>query len=145
MLAEQVREKKRMKHLEPAYREWMATWWQDRAAIREDLKTWDRTQFWSRLLQWGARVTPGTRAFVEQWMTAIGSARRVDHIMADAGLRDLVRDRERWLKRGRARIGNERALDEWTGESGAGRLAYRWNSPVRSFLRDLIAAQCRKG
>jgi hypothetical protein len=71
-------------------------------------------------------------------LSAIGPARRIEAILSDRRLHDLIRNRECFLKRARARLGNPRALDLWNGRSGAGQLDYRWGKPVRQMLDDLI-------
>jgi hypothetical protein len=52
----------------------------------------------------------------------------------------LIENRERQLKRGRARIGNPRAWELWSGAAGTGQLDYRWNRPVRTLINDLLQA-----
>ena len=56
----------------------------------------------------------------------------------DQALRDLVRKRE--LRRGKqSRLENDKLLANWAGESGAGRLNYRWGT-VRRIVRDIHSA-----
>ena len=51
---------------------------------------------------------------------------------------ELIRARERRLKRSRSRFSNPRALDQWGGQSGLGQLSYRWRD-VQVLLEDLYA------
>ena len=48
-----------------------------------------------------------------------------------------MRDREIQLKRARARLTNPRRLELWGGESGTGRLTYRWG-PAKRILKDIF-------
>jgi hypothetical protein len=71
-------------------------------------------------------------------LSAIGTARRIEAVLFDRRLDNLIRDRERLLKRARARLSNPRSLDLWNGRSGVSQLDYRWGRPVRQMLNDLI-------
>ncbi len=55
----------------------------------------------------------------------------------DPSLRALIRHREQQLKGGRARLVNPRALELWGGESGTGRLVYRWPTAYR-LVSDIV-------
>jgi hypothetical protein len=120
------------------YEELLGEWWEGLKQRSDNLVRWNRSRLWTLLAAWGARVPPPTHNFVETWLSTIGTARRIETILSDRRLHDLIRDRERFLKRARARLGNPRALDLWNGRSGAGQLDYRWGRPVRQMLDDLI-------
>jgi hypothetical protein len=120
------------------YEELLAKWWEGLKRRGHSLERWNRSRLWALLAAWGARVPPPTHNFVETWLSAIGPARRIEAILSDRRLHDLIRNRECFLKRARARLGNPRALDLWNGRSGAGQLDYRWGKPVRQMLDDLI-------
>jgi len=120
------------------YREALGAWWTARGDRAASLASWDRQRFWSLLSLWHARVRPPAHAFVEDWLTRIEQARRLDDVLEDSHLRLLIRSRERALKGPRARLGNPRALDLWRGSSGAAQLDYRWKDPVRSFVTDIV-------
>jgi len=58
--------------------------------------------------------------------------------LADDGrARGLVQEREHELKRSRARLGNPRALERWSGAAGAQPLNYRWHR-VRAIVADIL-------
>lgn len=60
------------------------------------------------------------------------------HALADdTRARDLIRERERVLKRPRARLGNAVALERWNGAAGAQPLDYRWHR-VRTIVVDIL-------
>ena len=130
---------KESKDLIEAYEEWLAEWWEELKQRSEELGRWNRSRLWALLAAWQARVTPPTYSFVETWLSAIiGKVRRIEAILSDPGFLNLIREREKSLKRARARLGNPRALDLWNGRSGAGQLDYRWGRPVRKMLDDLL-------
>ena len=120
------------------YEEWLAEWWEMLKERSDDLSRWNRLRLWVLLAEWRVRVPAPTHNFVETWLGAIGKTRRIETILSDHGLHDLIRQRERLLKRARARLGNPKALGLWSGRSGAGQLDYRWVRPVRQMLDDLI-------
>jgi hypothetical protein len=120
------------------YEELLAEWWEELKQRTDDLGRWNRSRLWVLLAAWRARVPPPSYNFIETWLSAIGQARRIEAILSDRGLHHLIRERERFLKRARARLGNPRAIDLWNGRSGAGQLDYRWGRPVRQMLDDLI-------
>lgn len=100
------------------------------------LARWDRDDFWRLVSESGAIVSRWTRDFVDDWFgVALDPARRAS-LISDVPAQSLIEQRERRLKRGRARLVNKRALENWSGYSGTGRLAFRWN--VASRLLDDI-------
>ena len=58
----------------------------------------------------------------------------------DREVHRLVRERERHLKRRRARLSHTGALENWGGGSAAGQLDYRW-SITKRYLQELAAAR----
>ena len=69
---------------------------------------------------------------------ALGAA-NVGSVRDAVGPRQLVRDRERQLKRGRARIGNDKMLLNWNGSSGGAQLNFRWKVAAR-MIADIVTA-----
>lgn len=98
------------------------------------LHVWSLSRLWELTVGQGHTITPATRRFVERWleMARVEPASLVDSREA----RDLVSRREMGLKKARSRFTNRRALEQWGGSSGLGRLNYRWPT-ARSFLQDL--------
>lgn len=101
-----------------------------------DLRDWAMPELWQHTLDHGHTITAATRRFIERWVAMV--VRDPDGILADPSARDLVRRREMSLKGTRSRFKNRRALDQWGGSSGVGRLVYRWPTAT-TFLRDLHA------
>ena len=73
--------------------------------------------------------------FINGWFDLVVS--RVD-VMASRQARDMIRTREKQLKKGQARLQNSRSLENWLGASGAAQLTYRWNVG-RSAVNDIAA------
>ncbi|HOF88312.1 MAG TPA: DUF6361 family protein, partial [Armatimonadota bacterium] len=62
-----------------------------------------------------------------------------DMLAASSPARQLIHDRERFLKRGLARLDNARALEQWSGAAGAGRLGFRWAN-AQLILSDILTS-----
>ena len=117
------------------YREEIAGWRELMKSRRTILKSWDRQRFWEIVHATGARITHPTRLFVDVWLDLVVGDPGVD-VSEHASARTMIVNRERYLKRGQARVDNRRALELWGGESGAAQLDYRWRS-ARRILSDL--------
>ena len=94
-----------------------------------ELHAWDRVAFWDRLRSLNPRLSPNAVRFSDAWLAQAIAAPR--SVRDDAEARRLIRERERRLKAGLARLQNPRALERWSGESGVGRLTYRWGNAQR--------------
>ncbi len=127
------------------YRFRLAAWWDQTIERADAFAQWDREAFWAFLARTGARITPQTRSFVDTWRTWFDQATRIESLIDKGAVRDLIIARERRLKGKRARIGDQRAMETWSGASGTGQLDYRWNRPVAGYLNDLAAAFQRGG
>lgn len=97
---------------------------------------WDKTQFWLIVHGVNPRVPFSTRMFIDQWLELTLNPKKLPNIAEDSFSRDLIRTRERFLKRGQARLENRRALDLWTGAAGTGQLDFRWRIAWRH-LQDI--------
>ena len=124
------------------YRSQLEAWATDVQAAESDLADWQLDGVWSIVRAQGRSVGFPTRTFVERWVAKLkqGGSGVVTHDNSRA--RALVRDREIQLKRSRARLASQRHLELWGGQSGTGRLNYRWgDSPMtgtRMILRDIF-------
>ena len=104
------------------------------ATLVEDsdaLATWNRDEFWQLLSSRGARVSTPTRIFVDAWCDLIRAPGGASEVMSNTRARTLIKNREVARKRTQARLSNPRALELWSGYSGAFRHAYRWPSAHR--------------
>ncbi|MYK69078.1 MAG: hypothetical protein F4020_05895 [Gammaproteobacteria bacterium] len=124
------------------YRRRLARWAGDVRELGPALGDWRLNGVWRVVRTQGRSLRYPTRDFVERWVENLkrGSARNV---AADGSrARALVRDREIQLKRARARLTNPRRLELWGGESGTGRLTYRWG-PAKRILKDVFDGLAR--
>lgn len=132
LLAEQIPDK----DLTEIYRQELSEWEKlinDRIG---NLRSWDINQFWELIYSINPRVPRFTRMFVEEWLELALSQPRPPQLQDDLSARELIRNRERFLKRGQSRLENRRALDLWTGSAGTGRLNYRWRI-AQSHIKDI--------
>ncbi len=107
---------------------------------RGDFMAWDLDTFWkivSSVRKRGARMS--TRLFVSTWRRMVCTSAVPGGIVANPGARDLIRERERRLKKGWARLSYPRARELWGGSSGATQLDYRWGY-AHNILSDIFEA-----
>lgn len=132
MLAEQKADADRVANFDARLDAWIA----DRALRRAEYEAWDLNAFWDLVTRSGGRVPPLTRAFVTAWVEL--ALRNVGRdLRAIGAARELVRNRERQLKRALSRFDNRRSLEMWGGDSGSRQLDYRWNSIVKQVVQDI--------
>lgn len=118
------------------YRQLLDDW---RALIignRETYAEWDLSRFWETVIQGGGRIPPKTRAFVNDWLGLIRENLDVE-LAASERARTMIRDRERDLKRGLARVDGGRALEIWGGAAGTRRMDFRWNAVAKRIVKDI--------
>ena len=106
------------------------------------VRNWSLSRLWELTVGHGHTITPATQHFVKQWVAAVIA--HGDGIGEDCSVRQLVRRREMSLKKARSRFTNRRALDQWRGYSGLGRMTYRWPT-ASTFLKDLYDGLHREG
>jgi hypothetical protein len=132
MLAEMKKDADRVTGYKTAFREW-ATLMRNKQA---PLSKWNRKDFWQLVHGTGARISPGTEAFVTVWIEMV-IGKDAAALETSKSAQTLITERERMLKGGLARLTNARALDLWGGASSSERLGYRWNRPVKAILADI--------
>lgn len=118
-----------------AYLDALSDWQATVQGRRNSYASWDRSRFWYIVYATGAHITPPTRLFVDRWLDLVLAAPSANLSKHDIA-RTMIAERERYLKRGQARVDNRRSLELWGGESGAAQLDYRWRS-ARRILSDL--------
>jgi hypothetical protein len=101
--------------------------WRGLVADRHDeLEEWrsEIERFWEVVKRSNPRIpSAGEEAFVTTWARLALTA---DDVAQASEARDLVRDREKQLKRGLAKLGNPSALEAWEGPARGRRLVFRW-------------------
>jgi hypothetical protein len=120
------------------YRERLERWSAELMVEHEDLAGWDRQHFWEVVLSGNPRITPGARRFIDAWLDLALSGRS-GNLPEDLEATRLIERRERQLKGGQSRFHNARALEMWSGSSGADRLRFRW-PVVQTLLGDIRSA-----
>ncbi len=106
---------------------------------RDRLESWKLNEFWELLEKSEYKITSHTKEFVETWKRFVLENNDVDSLLENEETSRLIKNRERKLKRGKARFDNEKALEQWGGRSGLAQLDYRWRN-VKVLLRDLYEA-----
>ncbi len=130
MLAEKSENEKRTTE----YTEKLEAWADKMGTI--NFGYWDLNKFWE-IVNPDNRIPFRTQRFVNEWLT-IGCGPEARHdVRSNEAARLLIINRERELKRNRARLENQRALEMWTGAAGTGQLAYRWQI-ARGMINDII-------
>lgn len=117
------------------YRQLMTEWHSDIDYQMKDLRGWDLTDFWMLMAEVGARVQPLARDFVISWIEYV----RADDFQtatASEAARKLITVREKRLKGPLARIDNPDVQVRWDGDSGLGRMDFRWSN-VQILLSDI--------
>ena len=133
MLSELQQHEKRMERFRKKLQVWVA----DLGALESDLEQWQLDRVWRVVRAEGRSLGYPTQAFVERWVEGLKRNGPQAIVRDNAAARTLVMEREVQLKRGRARLANPRHLELWGGESGTGRMTYRWGAAKR-ILKDIF-------
>ena len=124
------------------YQSELEAWSIDLDAVESELADWQLDGVWGVVRVQDRSVGFPTRTFVERWIANLKQGGSTAVTRDNSQARTLVRDREIQLKRGRARLESPRHLELWGGQSGTGRLNYRWGErPItgtRMILRDIF-------
>lgn len=121
-------------NLDAQYAEDLADWAED-MATDSDIASWDVDELWATVTTANSRIPHTARAFAQAWIT---QAKTDPHraVALPSDIQALIRDRERRLKKGKARLHSHRALEMWSGHSGTGRMTYRWPT-ARTVIGDI--------
>lgn len=123
------------------YAERLSLWWDRLKLMRDELLSWDTARLWDIVRSQNSRIHPLTRGFVETWIAVVADSlaagTAVSALAESTQVFELIRQRERQIKRSRARLSNRRAREMWGGASGTARLDYRW-SVTTTMLRDIL-------
>ena len=119
------------------YRAELKKWALDVNELDSELKAWEPEELWAIVMGQRRPLGYPTKAFVEDWVENLKREGPKAVASDNPRARDLVRDREVQLKRGRARLTNPRRLELWGGWSGTGRMNYRWGT-TKVLLGDIF-------
>jgi len=134
------------------YRKKFSGWFE--SLRRDELIGWDLDEFWAILEKSehtitdatkqrhpfagnhkkSHTITDATKQFVRSWVDIVRNSLNAEEILESS--KTLIQNREIKLKRGKSRFQNDKALEQWGGESGMAQLDYRWNK-VKVLLKDL--------
>ena len=109
--------------------------WAETPNLTHDIATWDRGEFWRRVLEQNPNVNSRSRRFIDQWLDLLANTPLAE-LADDAAVRSFVVRREREHKRSQARLSNKRLLQAWLGSSGSRPLVYRWTQ-MRPVFHDI--------
>lgn len=107
----------------------------------EEVRSWSINRLWELTVDHGHTITPQTRSFVQQWIEL--TRKSPTGLLSSDDAMNLVKRREMKLKGTRSRFRNQRALEQWGGYSGVGKLVYRWPN-VKVLLNDLYQGISRE-
>jgi hypothetical protein len=127
-------ERRRSDSLVERYDKLLTEWAEELGQVRP-FADWSPASLWSLLQRRRRLPAPPTITFANTWLQAVAS-QGVD-ACSDRSIRSLIREREIALKRGRARLVNDSALEAWRGDSGLVRLDYRWRV-ARRLINDVV-------
>lgn len=109
--------------------------WADEVSDRLGLfGGWDPRDFWTLVRSRNARVDELTRRFFDQWFDRVRRG-DVTNVADDPALRSGIEARERFLKRGQARLSNTKLLAGWQGGLPS-RVSFRW-AQVQQLVTDV--------
>jgi hypothetical protein len=114
--------------------------WNGKLKFREkELNEWyvHIGDFWNSDALNDAHIPLATRRFVNQWLSFVFVSPGPAEISHHSPVRSEIVAREISLKRNRARLNNQRALEMWQGDSGTGQLSYRW-ATASAFISDIL-------
>ena len=109
----------------------------------EEVRAWSVSRLWELTIDHGHTVMPQTRSFVQQWIDHTRKSPK--YLLSNSEALNLIKRREMKLKGTRSRFRNQRALEQWGGYSGVGRLVYRWPNVKVLLKRFLPGHESRVG
>ena len=99
----------------------------------DQIECWCVNRLWELTNSHGHTISYKTQNFVERWINLVRTSS--EKLLRDEA-KNIVKQREISIKGSRSRFKNKRALEQWGGYAGVGKLVYRWPS-VKGLLKDL--------
>lgn len=119
------------------YKDLMHEWSDKIMGRQKTFSEWDRQAFWTMLDDNNVRITLRTKGFVSDWLNMMLSATSPALLANDKYARSLIQQREVDLKKGLARLENQRALELWNEAAGLAQIDYRWRITQR-IVNDIL-------
>ncbi|MCY2977059.1 MAG: DUF6361 family protein [Planctomycetota bacterium] len=116
------------------FRETWVRWAERMDQRRNQIQQWDLARFWTIVDEPLRRVSPTVKRFVEAWIQLVRSSNHARELWDNNAARELIKIRERQIKKGLARVLGGRPLELWSGESGSAQLDFRWRNTRRIYL-----------
>jgi len=107
--------------------------WAERKS--QDPAPFNPKALWEVAARYGTPVKEPLKRFIKGWSEGVAKV-KPQGVVSSQPLRNLIEQRERALKGSRARMVNESRLLDWRGDTGVGRMTFRWPQ-VRQELTDL--------
>ena len=107
----------------------------------QEIHDWSVIRLWELTMEQRHTITQQTRDFIRQWIDH--TRQSPDDILANTEVLKLIKSREMQLKGSHSKFRNPRALEQWGGRSGLGKLVYRWLN-VKVLLDDLHQGMSRE-
>jgi hypothetical protein len=123
--------------LRESFAERLGDWAREVELRSREVEDWDRSAFWEVIADAGTRTPWPTHHFIDRWLDLVIDADPRGIAKSEVA-RKLISERERAVKRGRARLHNSQALALWGGDAGTGRMVYRWPYAQR-IVGDVVA------
>jgi len=116
------------------FREGWSEWTLLIQSRNEEIRQWDLSDFWTVVGKTNPRVGKPVREFIEGWIELVRSTAAGESLWESNQARELIKMRERQIKKGLARVLGGRPLELWGGESGTAQFDFRWRSARRIYL-----------
>jgi hypothetical protein len=138
MLAEQcVTKLQRFAQAVDKFKLRLVEWQAEVENIRSDLQAWDRKEFWAIGRSENPRLPVASETFLDAWFRCVFRAESLTELIEDQSARELISNRERSLKRSRARLWSIEHLQRWSGDAGSSQMDFRWGITKR-LVRDIL-------
>ena len=121
------------------YEKRMEEWSKSIGQRFDELSKWHGSlrEFWDLKFIRETNIPSRTRDFVNSWLNLLFSSKDTMAVVSGKPAQSLIRNREISLKGKRARLDNQRALEQWQGASGASQIDYRWGN-ASVMVQDII-------
>lgn len=121
------------------YEDLFSEWTEEMNRRMPELQAWDRSDFWAMIVRMNSRVSRA-KGFVERWFChVLQDGRVLTNLIIDEEAKEMIVRREAEIKKIQARLTHESARLNWQGNSGIGRLDFRWRQTQR-ILFDILKA-----
>lgn len=116
------------------FRDAWGSWAESINQRQSEIVHWDLDRFWIIVDGPSQRVSQTVKRFIESWIQLVRSSNHPRDLWDSQPARELIKIRERQIKKGLARVLGGRPLELWSGESGSAQLDFRWRNARRIYL-----------